>query len=403
MTRALALEESSSKAGSSTDVQQTYAPWATNDFLSFSWYRDQLCQRLSGLSITIVLVYWCCLLTMKSRKLVFGSLIAALTALVIALAAGNPQGGITSPTPIGSILVPSKSSNHITITPDGGRIVDIDRGQLVVYSPAIPLKETARHPIIPEQKYPLINLLCFPDSKRIIAWGHGQAIHIANIDDGKIIDGYELEGAPYQIALSSSGTYIAVSVLNSPSIIVIDTSSKNRKLLNHGNDRVFCMAFLPGSPQLISCGNMNQKLYLWNAQTGELIKKKEQTGGVFSKMAVSDDGSQMALAGADSCVIWSLPELESIRKYTVNGTIRCLAYRPRSKAVHVGSEPGVLTFFRSHAGCISAWSQDGSRLFAIRAHQSSVEWVGFIPDGTKLYSLGNDVLKAWDYDKLVSK
>ena len=80
-----------------------------------------------------------------------------------------------------------------------------------------------------------------------------------------------------------------------------------------------------GSQVLVAVGD---RVFIYNAQTGQVVDQKRAHKGVVYALAYSKDGQRWASGAADQVVIVWTSDGVGILKYTHTAKIQCLAFNP---------------------------------------------------------------------------
>jgi len=174
----------------------------------------------------------------------------------------------------------------------------------------------------------------------------------------------------------------------------IESEPSGQKLIyNHNNNRVLCLAFVPGKNWLIS-SSTDDTIHIWDLAQGRTIRK----------LPVGEPVRKFVLIGKDHLIytnstgnIFSL-DLNNIDKqpsivYSGNEhqSFQTLAYNSSLHWLMV-SRSGTLSVFSINPEDVSIIS---SNQFTMK-HESQVYQAGFSPDDNWLVTAGPDAIMLWD-------
>jgi RNA polymerase sigma factor (sigma-70 family) len=160
-----------------------------------------------------------------------------------------------------------------------------------------------------------------------------------------------------------------------------------RELNHQGTVRV--VAFTPGDKTLLSGGDKDQTVWLWDLATGKQLtqmKTEQQLTGV----ALSADGTLVATGELDGTVrVWQAATgkpLLTLRGHT--GIVYSLAFAPDGKTLVSGSVDHL----------VYLWDvTTGKRLHELRGPQADIWWVAVSPDGKTLAAGGKEpMVYLWE-------
>jgi eukaryotic-like serine/threonine-protein kinase len=124
-------------------------------------------------------------------------------------------------------------------------------------------------------------------------------------------------------------------------------SGRERLSLSCGSSVLYCLTF-SADGKVLAAATFDGELFVWNAETGELLHNR-QLSGYFFRLAFSPDGRRLAGINRELVQIWNVPEYDEV--------LLLRGARPRS--LDGGFNPAM------------AWSPDGRKL-------ASMNWDGSI-------------------------
>jgi WD40 repeat protein len=204
------------------------------------------------------------------------------------------------------------------------------------------------------------------------------------------------------------------------------------RLFERGN--VLSMAFVPGENQLAAGGLAQNGVCLWNLADGQCVTRLPTSLKQVRGVAVSRDGTRLAVAGSDARVfLWDLPAKMPIRAPSGEGAEqRAVSFSSDGRFLVWGGISGSLNVARADTGDIVAalpagagiqalatgrdfaplvsGGRDGRvTLWDLAARRALAQWnaseswllaVAVNDDGTRIASAAEDgVVKIWDGTK----
>lgn len=154
---------------------------------------------------------------------------------------------------------------------------------------------------------------------------------------------------------------------------------------------------LPDSPARFELGAVHgrlaclvdgARLRLWTLPEGREYPEALQVGSDVSALALSPDGSLLAVASDDTTQIWKLPEARKVAELPARMQVMCLQFSPDSQRLAVGVYNGQLLLYRA-----PSWQEVGSGM----RHRWMVSALQFSPSGQSLVSCSIDgTARLWD-------
>ncbi|MBC8098985.1 MAG: WD40 repeat domain-containing protein, partial [Armatimonadetes bacterium] len=194
----------------------------------------------------------------------------------------------------------------------------------------------------------------------------------------------------FSVDLSADGMQ-ALSGGEDGSVIVWDVASGEPRLsIAVDVGEVNKLRFTPGDLQFVVAGSSGG-LALWDTVSGQRVRSFGNVANsvAINALALSTDGTLLATGGAEQRVsLWEMETGTLRRQLESAGTnVRALAISPDGTQIAVGGQNG----------SILVWSVDGELLDTLNGHDRAVVGLAFAPDGEALLSGALDAtLRLWD-------
>jgi WD40 repeat protein/serine/threonine protein kinase len=253
-----------------------------------------------------------------------------------------------------------------------------------------------------------------PDGQRIASSSQDGFVTVWDAQKGqKLFPSFKAhEGAATSVAFSPDGHLLAtggqdVTVVPLRGTVIVwdaKTGQLLRKLGGHSAG-VSMVAFSPDGQRLASVGWVSDdmkatgEMKVWDVTTGQLLLTVLGHEGRMTHVAFSPDGKRLATsiaAGRDSTVeIWDAQTGEEQRSFRGHSQgVSCVAFSPDGRLL---ASAGGAAMYPSEQD-VKVWDgETRQELFTLRGHLGSVRGVAFSPDGRRLASAGVDrTVKLWD-------
>jgi WD40 repeat protein len=195
----------------------------------------------------------------------------------------------------------------------------------------------------------------------------------------------------------SPDSQILASVCGTQILIWDLKTGEQINILSGHSDTIFSLVISPDG-QTIASGSADKTVKLWNLQTGELIRTFSQRADPIYSVAFSPNGKVLASGGSSkykgiegkstTIYLWNLDTGELMR--TLSGhslRINFLTFAPDSHVLASGSNDET----------IKIWNlETGELRNTLIGHSANVRTVAITPNGKTLVSSGGGGIKIWD-------
>ncbi|PQO41135.1 c-type cytochrome domain-containing protein [Blastopirellula marina] len=262
-------------------------------------------------------------------------------------------------------------------------------------------------PSIPSQSAvrPLSALAVSPDGKELALGSYGK-VELFSLNEAGAFDrtnpGQVIEKLPGKITaihFSSDGQQLAIATgvtgLAGDALLIDRKTGEVVRSFQGHTDILYDAEISPDGKLLATCG-YDRLITIWDLATGE--KKHELKGhnGAVYDVGFSPDSRFLVSASADdTCKVWRVAD--GVRLDTLPQPLKevyTCAFSPDGKTIVCGGADNnlrVWQFVAQHGPKINPM------IYARFAHEGPVQRIAFNEDGTKLFSVGNDLtIKLWD-------
>jgi WD40 repeat protein len=376
--------------------------------------------------------------TLASMTLIF--ILAACSSMSAPTITPPPPTSTTTPVPTNTPLPTHTPSPTLTPSPVPTKT------ELPTFTPGpspTPIKATSKNTVIvPDLGSGARSIVWSRDGKYLYIGTYDKGVAIYDVVHKKLLSFVGNTADVSSLAISPDGKFLAVGIANDGSVRLWALENAQPKyevtiFPAHG-DKVFDpdvlgLAFSPDGKWVVSSG-FDGKVIVWDAYTGEMIKKFDVEDSVFEvafspdgksliaglnvhekfdvwntdtwelqntlqgdqawDLAISPDGSKIISAGGGihEANLWDVKtgtRLFNFHKET-DGFAEAVSYDPNGKLVALGDGYGYVFFLDTSTGQLL-------KVFHIDGDSSSISALAFNPDGTKVATAGSQVI-IWDVD-----
>ena len=254
------------------------------------------------------------------------------------------------------------------------------------------------------------------DGRNLAAGSHEGEIAIWDSSPGEpptVLTGHR--GTVKCLAYSSTDVWLASG--GADRTIRVWRGRRLHKVLEGHARGVLCLAF-SSSGQMLASGSADETVKIWDVERGSeqtpaSLRERHKQGAIVS-VAFSPDGTNLAIATADSVQVWDLahgqkqlhlkqPHEGAVWwgvRYSPKGTLVAVGSGAKYEhAVRVNAKHGVSTgSHRPEDHEIWLWDVQAAHVIArLRGHQDSVRTVSLSTDGVSLAAGSKDqTLRIWD-------
>jgi WD40 repeat protein len=233
-----------------------------------------------------------------------------------------------------------------------------------------------------------------PNERTVLSGGYDHTLKLWDVATGRVMQ--EFIGHTdriFTVDISADGQR-AVSGGEDSTVRVWDVATgANALTLNVNAGSVSNVRFLPGDREIVVAGD-NWGLAVWNVETGEFVRLFGQPQGADSAidaLALSNDGALLLTGGEDpSIYLWDVESGRLIRSFEAQPSgVRSVAISPDNTLIASGGQNGDLFL----------WNTEGGRISELRGHGRGVIGLHFTADGRNLLSGALDyTIRVWDIE-----
>lgn len=275
------------------------------------------------------------------------------------------------------------------------------RGEKVKAAWELDIQQIASH----SEVRPISALEVSPDGEELALGSYGQVEIVPLSSDGsfdrskplRLLE--DLPGKVTAIHYSSDGKQIAIATgvagLVGEAIIVARETGESLQSFQGHADILYDAEISPDGKLLATCG-YDRLITLWSIESGEKLRELKGHNGAVYDVGFSPDSRFLVSASADdTCKVWRVAD--GTRLDTLPQPLKevyCCSFSPDGKTIVCGGADNNLRVWQFVA-------QDGPQInpmiYARFAHEGPVQRIVFNEDGSKLFSVGNDLtVKLWD-------
>jgi WD40 repeat protein len=168
-------------------------------------------------------------------------------------------------------------------------------------------------------------------------------------------------------------------------------------------DIVYSAAFSPDGKRIVT-GSADKTIRIWNAESGEELKRIGKTVMVFGasvnlsghtdriySVTLSPDGKKILSGSWDNTTrIWDAETGKELKKMKHASSVFSVAFSPDGKKVVTGGRDKIVRIWDA---------ETGKELKKLEGHTDCVSYVVFSPDGKQVFTWGYDrTTRTWDAD-----
>jgi len=238
----------------------------------------------------------------------------------------------------------------------------------------------------------LWSLAVSSNGQRVVSGGSDQTIKVWDTETFEMIRTIPGQETWFYLAVSPDGTHIASSAGGDGVLQIWDTQTGSELItLGDRKTNTDCFKFSPDGKRIIS-GDDAGDLKIWDVTTGEMLTVIHADPYSVGCIAVNSNGSQIASAGLTDkeIKVWDVQtrvQLASFRGHQPN-FVGSLAFSPDGNYIVSGD----------NINLVKTWeTATGRELATYRGHEGGINSLAFTRDGKRIVSGSWDgTVKLWD-------
>lgn len=226
-----------------------------------------------------------------------------------------------------------------------------------------------------------------PDGKLIASACNDNVVRVWNVETGAMRETSEQKGA-WKVSFYPDGKRFAVASSSSsdPLVKVYETESLREVItLKNHTKRIRALDVSPDG-KLIASGSLDGNVIIWNAETGEEIRRfsfsTPEQNIEFYDVQFSKKGERLAISGFEIFIVfdtrtWEKRQIENEKFIDKNVLLNAwkIQFSPLEKTIALGTFTGEVVFL--DAGTLEI-------LRVLKLHQSNIKSLAFSADGKTL-------------------
>lgn len=163
---------------------------------------------------------------------------------------------------------------------------------------------------------------------------------------------------------------------------------KNPSAILYGHkERVNCAVYSPDGKTIFSGGEDN-RIHIWDAQTGKEIQKYHEHSDGIDDIVFSPDGKRFVSIASSSLIIWDTESKQKLLEYRdIYPRVYAVAFNPNGKTIAIAQQHNIIILD----------VETGNEQFTITGHTGIIHSISFSPDGEYIISTAmDDDIHIWD-------
>ena len=163
---------------------------------------------------------------------------------------------------------------------------------------------------------------------------------------------------------------------------------KNPSAILYGHkERVNCAVYSPDGKTILSGGEDN-RIHIWDAQTGKEIQKYHEHSDGIDDIVFSPDGKRFVSIASSSLIIWDTESKQKLVVYRdIYPRVYAVAFNPNGKTIAIAQQHNILILD----------VETGNELFTITGLTGIIHSISYSPDGKHIIADSmEDHLHIWD-------
>ena len=242
-----------------------------------------------------------------------------------------------------------------------------------------------------------------PDGRCIAAGGQAE-IRVWDLSGSLIGRVTGPEDGVQSLVFSPSGNQLAAGGMSDDEVMIWQVGEHDVERIESSGHRggVHELTGLPRTKHLVSAGEADNLIKVWDFETGRLVQDFRGHRDIIYCLAASPNGMQIASGGRDHrALVWSLEDKEDNLLDAHRGWVWSGQFSPDSREVVTGCQDAHLRLWDAKTSRLLGHFEDeslGKDSNGIhRAHDVSIQFATYSPNGERLASAGKDGhIKIWD-------
>lgn len=276
----------------------------------------------------------------------------------------------------------------LAITADGSRVVTGQHGgELTLWDTA----KRERVALLLSDPFSATAVAVTADGKTVLGAGYAGVVRRwSAVDGAEVVSSPRGHVAPVRALTVDDGAGRLYAAAGDRDVVVWDLSTQAEiARFGEGEATVAALALAPGGATLAT-GATDGRLRVWNTAERRVTHSVFAHEGGVRSLAWSPDGARLASGGRDGEIVIQSGDLSHMLLETRrdDDSMSALAWSPDGALLAAGDTMGVVHVLDAASGRLVARLDD--------TYASTVEWIGFSPDGATMATTAGDDVAFYD-------